>query len=64
MTMTYKELQDCLKTLTKEQMNQPVSVYSGDVDEAFPVFSTSFNTDAEMGEKLKTVETGNLLLLI
>ena len=64
MNMTYRDLLEFLNTMTEEELNMNVSVYSGDVDEAFPVFGTSRNTDEEMGEELDTLDSGHPLLLI
>lgn len=64
MNMTYRDLLGFLNAMTEEELNMNVSVYSGDVDETFPVFGTSRNTDEEMGEELDTLDSGHPLLLI
>ena len=62
--ITYKELRDFLNTLTKEELQLNVSVYSGDVDETFPVFGVCRNTEVDMGEELDTLDPGHPLFLI
>lgn len=64
MNITYQELKEFLESLTPEQLAMNVSVYSGDIDEAMPVFATGFNTDEEMGEALDTLDLGHPILLI
>lgn len=63
MNLTYKQLKEFLDTLTDEQLAMNVSVYSGDTDEAYPVFGSGFNTDEEMGEALDTLDPGHPILL-
>lgn len=64
MNLTYRDLRDYINTLTEQELDLNVSVYSGDVDECFPVFGTSRNTDEEMGEKLDTLDPNHPMLLI
>jgi hypothetical protein len=63
-SITYAGLRAWIDTLTPEQLACNVSVYSGDVDEAFPVFGTTVNTDEEMGEELDTLDSNHPLILI
>ena len=63
MNITYRQLKEFLETLTPEQLAMNVSVYTGDLDETFPVFGTCFNTDEEMGEELDTLDPGHPILL-
>jgi len=63
MNLTYKDLKDFLETLTAEQLACNVSVYTGDTDEAYPVFAAGFNTIEEMGEELDTLDSGHPILL-
>lgn len=62
--LTYRELRDYLNTLSESELDLNVSIYSGDVDETFPVFGTCRNTDEEMGEELDTLDPNHPLLLI
>lgn len=64
MNLTYRDLLEFLKAMTEEELSMNVSVYSGGVDETFPVFGTSRNTDEEMSEELDTLDPGHPLLLI
>jgi len=62
-SITYAGLRLWIDKLTPEQLASTVSVYSGDIDETFPVFGTCFNTDKDMGEELDTLDPNHPLLL-
>jgi len=63
MNMTYLQLREFLDTLTPEQLNCNVSLYTGDTDEAYPVLGACFNTDEEMGEELDTLDSGHPIIV-
>jgi len=64
MHITYQELKELIDTLTPEQLALPVMVYAGDVDDAMPVFGTSFNTEEEMGESMEGIPEIQPFMLI
>ena len=63
MDMTYRELRDFINTLTEEQLDLEVALYSGDIDEALPVYGTGFHTEEQMGELLPNMAVGHPLLM-
>jgi hypothetical protein len=64
MQITYQELKEFIETLTPEQLALPAMVYAGDVDDAMPVFGTSFNSEEEMGESMEGIPAEQPFLLI
>lgn len=61
---TYRQLQAFLATLTDEELDLNVTVYAGDVDDAWPIIGTSRNTDDDMGEALDSLDENHPLLLL
>jgi hypothetical protein len=63
-SMTFKELQQFLNTLTEEQLAMPATVYAGDVDDCIQIFETCFNTAEDMGESIADYSDDQPFLLI
>jgi hypothetical protein len=61
--MTYRELKAVLDSMTAEQLQMPATTYSGDIDEALPIFGTTINTDENMGDSLPGFDTNQIFLL-
>lgn len=62
--MTYLELRDYLNSMTAEQLMQTVQTYSGDIDDAIEVISTTENSPAEMGESLPGYAESQIFLVL
>lgn len=62
--LTYRELRDYLNALSEVELDLNVSIYSGEVDEVWPVSDICRNTDQEMGEELDTLDPNHPLLVM
>lgn len=62
--MTYRELRDYLNSLSEVELDLNVSIYSGDVDEVWPVMSICRNNDADMGEEMDVLDPNHPLLIM
>jgi hypothetical protein len=63
-SITYRELQAMLNTLTPEQLDQSVVTYSGDIDDTISVIGFDVNSDEVMGESLDTFSATQMLLIL
>jgi hypothetical protein len=63
-SITYRELQAMLNTLTPEQLDQSVVTYSGDIDDTISVIGFDVNSDEVMGESLDTFPATQMLLIL
>lgn len=63
-SITYRELQAMLNTLTPQQLDQPVVTYSGDIDDTIQVIGFDVNSDEVMGESLDTFPETQMLLIL